>query len=283
MDISRAVHEMFPEIRQALPAGMKVDIAYDTSVFIDHSIKSVYKTILEAIFLVMAVIFLFLRNLRSTLIPLVTIPVSLITTFALMHVLGFTINTLTLLSLVLAIGLVVDDAIVMLENIYRYIEKGHKPLEAAIKGSKEIMFAIISMTTTLVAVYAPIAFMQGKVGRLFLEFSLTLACAVLVSGVVALTLSPMMCARLLKPHEKHGKIYNNIENFLMRLNEAYKNLLMALLKKRFLVVLMGVVSLLLNVMFFRMLPSELSPVEDRGFIMAIGMAPEGSTIGFTDK
>lgn len=283
LDISRAVHEMFPEIRQALPAGMKVDIAYDTSVFIDHSIKSVYKTILEAIFLVMAVIFLFLRNLRSTLIPLVTIPVSLITTFALMHALGFTINTLTLLSLVLAIGLVVDDAIVMLENIYRYIEKGLKPLEAAIKGSKEIMFAIISMTTTLVAVYAPIAFMEGKVGRLFLEFSLTLACAVLVSGVVALTLSPMMCARLLRPHEKHGKIYNNIENFLIRLNEAYKNLLMALLKKRFLVVLMGVASLLLNVMFFRMLPSELSPVEDRGFIMAIGMAPEGSTIGFTDK
>lgn len=285
LDISRAVRDMFPQISRALPPGMKVDIAYDTSVFIDRSIKAVYKTIFEAIFLVMGVIFLFLRNIRSTLVPLVTIPVSLIATFALMYLLGFTINTLTLLALVLAIGLVVDDAIVMLENIYRYVEEGLKPFEAAVKGSKEIMFAVISMTTTLIAVYAPIAFMQGKVGRLFLEFAITLACAVLVSGVVALTLSPMMCARLLKSHvhEKHGRIYSYIETVLVKLNEGYKNLLMALLKKRFLAVLAAIVSSGLIVVFFKITPSELSPVEDRGFVMAIGMAPEGATIGFTDR
>jgi multidrug efflux pump len=283
LDISQAIRKMLPEIRQALPAGMQVEIAYDTAVFIDHSIKAVYRTIFEAICLVMLVIFLFLRNLRSTFIPLVTIPFSLITTFWLMYALGFTINTLTLLSLVLAIGLVVDDAIVMLENIYRYIEKGLTPLKAAIEGSREIMFAIISMTTTLIAVYTPIAFMQGKIGRLFLEFSLTLACAVLISGIVALTLSPMMCARLLTSHKKHGKIYTIIENFLLKLNERYKFYLSLCLQKRFLGLALMIVSLSLNLIFFKMLPSELAPVEDRGFIMAMGMAPEGATIGFTDK
>ncbi|MGI4851254.1 MAG: efflux RND transporter permease subunit [Janthinobacterium lividum] len=283
LDISAAVRQIFPQIQSNLPEGMKVDIAYDSSIFIDRSIKAVYKTIFEAICLVVAVIFLFLRNFRSTLIPLVTIPISLITTFALIYALGFTINTLTLLALVLAIGLVVDDAIVMLENIYRYIEQGMKPFEAALKGSQEIMFAIVSMTTTLVAVYAPIAFMQGKVGRLFLEFALTLACAVLVSGIVALTLSPMMCARLLTHSKTHGKIYTRIENFFLRLNAGYKNALQKLMTKRFLAVLGALLSLGLNVLFFTQLPSELSPVEDRGIIVAIGLAPEGSTLNFTDK
>ncbi len=187
-----------------LPQGMTVNIAYDSSVFIDRSINAVFETIGEAILLVAAIIFLFLRNWRATLIPLVTIPVSLIGAFALMFVMGFTINTLTLLALVLAIGLVVDDAIVVLENIYRHIEDGMPRLQAAFQGSQEIGFAVVAMTLTLAAVYAPVAFMTGRTGKLFIEFALTLAGAVLVSGFVALTLSPMMCSLLLRHETKHG-------------------------------------------------------------------------------
>ncbi len=183
---------------------MKLVIGYDTSVFIDRSIASVFETILEAIALVVLVIFFFLRSLRATLIPLVTIPVSLIGAFALMYLFGFTINTLTLLALVLAIGLVVDDAIVMLENIFRHVEQGMPPKEAAIAGAREIGFAIIAMTLTLASVYAPLAFAQGRIGRLFIEFALALAGAVLVSGFVALTLSPMMCSLLLRHQARHS-------------------------------------------------------------------------------
>ncbi|MGO4816013.1 efflux RND transporter permease subunit, partial [Cupriavidus sp. 2MCAB6] len=181
--------------------------SYDTSIFIDRSIQAVYTTIGEAVVLVVLIIFVFLRSLRATLIPLVTIPVSLIGSFALMYALGFTVNTLTLLSMVLAIGLVVDDAIVVLENVHRHVENGMEPSKAAIRGINEIAFAVVAMTLTLVAVYAPMAFSTGRTGKLFIEFALTLAGAVLVSGFVALTLTPMMCAKLLKPHESHGWLY----------------------------------------------------------------------------
>jgi multidrug efflux pump len=210
---------------------MRADISYDSSVFIDRSIKSVFKTIAEAILLVLAIIFFFLRNIRATLIPLVTIPVSLIGAFGIMFALGFTINTLTLLALVLAIGLVVDDAIVVLENIYRHIENGMPRMQAALQGSKEIGFAVVAMTLTLAAVYAPVAFMTGRTGKLFIEFALTLAGAVLVSGFVALTLSPMMCSTLLKHEEKHGKAFMLIENFLNWLNSGYKRVLTASLNR----------------------------------------------------
>ena len=179
-------------------------MASDKSIFIAESIKNVYPTIGEAILLVVLIIFLFLRSLRATLIPLVTIPVSLIGAFALMYAFGFSINTLTLLALVLAIGLVVDDAIVMLENIFRHVEAGMTPMKAALIGSREISFAVVAMTITLAAVYAPIGFMSGITGRLFTEFAWTLAGAVIVSGFVALSLTPMMCSKLLKHQERHN-------------------------------------------------------------------------------
>ena len=191
---------------------MKLIVAYDTSVFIDRSIKSVFETIAEAILLVVMVIYFFLRSLRATLIPLVTIPVSLVGAFGLMYLFGFTINTLTLLAIVLAIGLVVDDAIVMLENIHRHVEEGLPRKQAAIVGAREIGFAIVAMTLTLASVFAPLAFATGRTGRLFIEFALTLAGAVLVSGFIALTLSPMMCSLLLRHEEKHSWIYNRIES-----------------------------------------------------------------------
>ena len=198
LEVSEGVNKILPQIRASLPEGMEVKVAHDKSVFIAESIKNVYHTIGEAIVLVILIIFLFLRSIRATLVPLVTIPVSLIGAFALMYALGFSINTLTLLALVLAIGLVVDDAIVMLENIFRHVEEGMSPVKAALLGSREISFAIVAMTITLAAVYAPIGFMTGITGRLFTEFAWTLAGAVIVSGFVALSLSPMMCSKLLQ-------------------------------------------------------------------------------------
>jgi multidrug efflux pump len=197
LDVTRAVRAALPNIARDLPEGMAVSVGYDTSVFIERSISNVFSTVFEAMALVALVIFFFLRSLRGTIIPLVTIPISLIGAFALMWLFGFSLNTLTLLAFVLAIGLVVDDAIVMLENISRYVEGGIPPMEAALKGSKEIGFAVLAMTLTLAAVYAPIAFQEGRTGRLFAEFALTLAGAVVVSGFTALALSPMMCSRIL--------------------------------------------------------------------------------------
>ena len=198
LELSAGVRQLLEKVKADLPPGINVDVANDNSVFIDRSIKAVYTTIAEAVVLVALVIFVFLRTVRASIIPLVTIPVSLIGTFALMALFGFSINTLTLLALVLAIGLVVDDAIVVLENIYRHIEEGMQPFEAAIKGAKEIGFAVVAMTLTLAAVYAPLAFTPGRTGRLFAEFALALAGAVVVSGFVALTLSPMMSSKLLR-------------------------------------------------------------------------------------
>src|SRR5690606_622731 len=226
LDISDGLTAAWEDVRALLPDGMNMTVASDNSQFIRESIDNVFATIWEAVALVILIIFIFLRSLRATLIPLVTIPVSLIGAFALMSLMGFTINTLTLLAMVLAIGLVVDDAIVMLENIHRHIEDGMKPVQAAFKGSREIAFAVIAMTLTLAAVFAPIGFMQGTTGKLFTEFAWTLAGSVLVSGFVALTLTPMMCAVLLKPHQheqRHGRVYNLIEGFLNGLTYSYKH------------------------------------------------------------
>ncbi|MBB3264284.1 multidrug efflux pump [Azospirillum sp. OGB3] len=283
LDVSKAVNEALPKIRAALPEGMGVDVGYDSSVFIAKSIDAVFSTIFEAIVLVVLVIFVFLRSFRATLVPLVTIPVSLIGGFALMYAFGFSVNTLTLLSMVLAIGLVVDDAIVMLENIYRHIEEGVPPFQAALQGSKEIGFAVIAMTITLAAVYAPIGFMTGRTGRLFSEFALTLAGAVIVSGFVALTLSPMMCSKLLKHQTKHNALYNAIERLLNGLTNGYRALLRVSLKARPLVLLVGAVVAGLSYTLFTGLKSELAPVEDRGTIVGIAIAPEGSTLDYTES
>ena len=283
LELSKALRAELPRITEELPEGMRVDISYDSSVFIDRSIKSVFTTIAEAIVLVLAIIFFFLRNLRATLIPLVTIPVSLIGAFAIMFVLGFTINTLTLLALVLAIGLVVDDAIVMLENIYRHIEEGMPRREAAFKGAKEIGFAVVAMTLTLAAVYAPVAFMTGRTGKLFIEFALTLAGAVLVSGFVALTLSPMMCSVLLKHEEKHSKGFMLIESFLNWLNAGYRRVLTQALAHRWIVFAGFVVVAVACGVLLKALKSELAPIEDRGVILGVFNGPDGATLEYTQK
>jgi multidrug efflux pump len=303
LELSNAVRAEVPRIIADLPAGVSVNIAYDSSVFIDLSIKAVATTILEAILLVALVIFVFLRSVRATVVPLVTIPVALIGSFALMYFLGFSVNTLTLLALVLAIGLVVDDAIVMLENIHRHVEEGMPPFRAALIGSKEIGFAVVAMTLTLAAVYAPVAFMTGRTGKLFIEFALTLAGAVLVSGFVALTLSPMMCSKLLRHAPRHGWLYNRIEAGIVGLTRGYRRALTTVLNARWQVfsgrvggrersVWLSARALVLVVAFaipfsamvflFTSLKQELAPTEDRGVVLAVFVGPEGATIQYTD-
>lgn len=281
LDVSSGIRAALPGITEDLPDGMQIATSYDTSIFIDRSIKAVYTTIAEAVVLVVLIIFIFLRSLRATLIPLVTIPVSLIGAFALMYAFGFTVNTLTLLSMVLAIGLVVDDAIVVLENVHRHVEDGMEPNKAAIRGINEIAFAVIAMTLTLVAVYAPMAFSTGRTGKLFIEFALTLAGAVLVSGFVALTLTPMMCAKLLKPHQSHGWFYNVLERGFEAMSRGYKRALRAALSMRPVIVVLALAVAGGSYFFFTGLRSELAPIEDRGTITAIGVSPEGATLNFT--
>ncbi len=283
LELSQAVRAEVASINDGLPPGMKLVIAYDTSVFIDRSIQSVFQTVGEAILLVVLVIFFFLRSLRATLIPIVTIPVSLVGAFALMYAFGFTVNTLTLLAMVLAIGLVVDDAIVMLENIFRHIEEGVPPRQAAIQGSREIAFAVVAMTLTLASVFAPLAFATGRTGRLFIEFALTLAGAVLVSGFIALTLSPMMCSLLLRHQARHSWIYNAIESLIEGLTRGYRRALTATLHARWLVVMFWFAVAGLGAWFFLDLKSELAPTEDRGVVFIPLTAPQGSTPEYTSE
>ncbi len=286
LDISDGLNAALPDVRALLPDGMQMAIANDNSLFIRESIDNVFITIWEAVALVILIIFIFLRSLRATLIPLVTIPVSLIGAFALMALMGFTINTLTLLAMVLAIGLVVDDAIVMLENIHRHIEAGMKPLQAAFTGSREIAFAVIAMTLTLAAVFAPIGFMQGSTGKLFTEFAWTLAGAVLVSGFVALSLTPMMCALLLKPHQgrqAHSRVYNLIEGFLGGLTLRYQRLLGQALDAWPLVLGVLLLMVLASAWLFSGLKSELAPTEDTGTIVGVFNGPDGATIAYTGR
>jgi multidrug efflux pump len=302
LTLSAGVRDMIPKLKADLPADVNIEIANDNSLFIDRSVKNVYQTIAEAVVLVALVIFIFLRTARASIIPIVTIPVSLVGTFAMMALAGFTINTLTLLALVLAIGLVVDDAIVMLENIYRHIEEGLDPFSAAIKGAREIGFAVVTMTLTLVAVYAPLAFTPGRTGRLFAEFALALAGAVVVSGFVALTLTPMMCAKLLKHNPNPNWFDRTMERWLTKLSDGYGRLLRWLItarwrpahggsggvrgwvmQARWLVIGVMVVSALAIAAVWPSMKQELSPLEDRGTILANINAPDGSTLDYTDR
>ena len=284
LELSQGVRDMMPRLKQDLPADLGIDVANDNSVFIDRSIKSVFKTIVEAVVLVALVIFVFLRTFRASIIPIITIPVSLIGTFAIMALAGFTINTLTLLALVLAIGLVVDDAIVMLENIYRHIEEGLDPFSAAIKGAREIGFAIVAMSLTLAAVFAPLAFTPGRTGKLFSEFALALAGAVLVSGLVALTLSPMMSSLLLRHNPNPNRFDRFMERALTGLSNGYENVLKWVLKKaRWVVVLIMASCGVGIVLVYPTMKQELSPLEDRGTVLATVTAPDGSTLDYTDK
>src|SRR6266540_3889390 len=249
LDLSNAVRQEVDRMNQSLPTGMRLIVAYDTSVFIDRSITSVFETIAEAIGLVVLVIFFFLRSLRATVIPIVTIPVSLVGAFALMYLFGFTINTLTLLAMVLAIGLVVDDAIVVLENIFRHIEEGVPRKQAAMQGAREI--------------------------------ALTLAGAVLTSGFIALTLSPMMCSVLLRHQERHSWIYNTIESWIVALTNGYRRALGFVLHHRWIVITAWVATAAFGTTFFLMLKAELSPLEDRGVVFGLVTAPQGSTPQYT--
>ncbi len=281
LELSQNVRAEVDKINQNLPSGMRFVVAYDTSVFIDRSIASVFETIVEAIILVVLVIFFFLRSLRATIIPIVTIPVSLIGAFGLMYAFGFTINTLTLLAMVLAIGLVVDDAIVVLENIYRHIEDGMPRMEAAMQGAKEIAFAVVAMTLTLASVFAPLAFATGRTGRLFIEFALTLAGAVVVSGFVALTLTPMMCSLLLRHQPKHSWLYNRIEQGFESFTNGYRWLLSKALHARWVVVILWMITLGVGATLFLSLKAELAPTEDRGVVFGLITAPQGSTPQYT--
>jgi multidrug efflux pump len=283
LDISDAVNKILPEIRKNLPENVSLEVSNDTTIFIRESLKNVYKTLFEAIILVGVVVFLFLRSWRATLIPLVTIPISIIGSFFVMYLMGFSLNTLTLLALVLAIGLVVDDSIVVLENIYRHIENGMKPLDAAFRGMKEIGFAVIAMTLTLAAVYVPVTFMGGRTGKLFTEFALTLTASVVVSGFVALSLSPMLCAKLLQPTPKIKKIsvYNRakefIESGLNRFESSYVSLLKAFMKIRFVTWLLLLLMSIGIIFFISVIKQELSPIEDRARLSLSLTAPEGAT------
>ena len=283
LDLSKGVRALLDKLRRDLPPGVQIEVANDNSVFIDQSIKAVFVTIVEASVLVALVIFVFLRTLRASLIPLITIPVSLIGTFAMMALAGFSINTLTLLALVLAIGLVVDDAIVMLENIYRHIEEGLPPFQAAIKGAREVGFAIVAMTMTLVAVYAPLAFSPGRTGRLFTEFALALAGAVVVSGVVALTLSPMMSSLLLRHNPKPSWFDTHMDALLNRVTRTYSRLLAWSLGKRYLVLVVMLASGAVSWWVLGDIKRELAPLEDRGVVLARVNAPDGATLAYTDR
>ncbi|MDP2416128.1 MAG: efflux RND transporter permease subunit [Hydrogenophaga sp.] len=283
LELSAGVRQLLDKVKTDLPPGVNVDIANDNSVFIDRSIKAVYTTIAEAVVLVALVIFVFLRTLRASIIPLVTIPVSLIGTFALMALFGFSINTLTLLALVLAIGLVVDDAIVVLENIYRHIEEGMKPFEAAIQGAREVGFAVVAMTLTLAAVYAPLAFTPGRTGRLFAEFALALAGAVVVSGFVALTLSPMLCSKLLRHNPNPGRFDRGMERVLSALTRGYSRALALALNLRWAVVLVMFASAAGSWWLLQTTKQELAPIEDRGVILATINGPDGATLAYTRR
>ena len=283
LGVANEIKALLPEIRKNLPEGVNLDIAYDTSNFVERSVMEVYRSLYIACALVVLTIFVFLRDWRATVIPLVAIPVSIIGSFAVMQWLGFSINLLTLLGLVLAVGLVVDDAIVMLENIYRRIEEGEIPIHAAIFGARQMAFAVISTTLTLVAVFLPVAFQSGRTGRLFYEFGLTLAIAVVVSSFIALTLTPMLCSRILANkrdpdgHLHHNWLYRITEPFFVRINSGFAAMLRWSLVHRYYV--LGICGLftLLGPWLYTQLQRELTPQEDRGIFRVILNFPLGST------
>jgi multidrug efflux pump len=282
LDVSRAVHEAMPRIKAVLPADLEVFMDWDGSTVIDAALGEVVTTLLEAALIVMLVIYLFLGSLRVVLIPLVVIPLSLIGVVFLILAMGFSLNLLTLLAMVIAIGLVVDDAIVVVENVHRHIEHGATPREAALLGAREVALPVVAMTLTLAAVYAPIAFIGGLTGALFSEFALTLAGAVVVSGIVALTLSPMMCSRVLKDSEHQGRFANWLDERFERLINRYQRLLSACLDNRGAVLLFAACILASLPLLFSLAQQELAPEEDGGSLYVTGTAPRYANLEYTD-
>jgi multidrug efflux pump len=287
LDVIREVRALWEsQIIPQLPQGIKGTIPYDSTRQIQEAIDEVVSTIIEAVIIVIVVIYLFLGSLRSVIIPAVTVPLSLVGTLFLMLLMGFTINLLTLLAMVLAIGIVVDDAIIVLENIHRHIEEGMKPFDAALRGARELAWPVVAMTTTLVAVYLPIGFQGGLTGVLFTEFAFTLAGSVLLSGVVALTLSPMMSAKMLKAHDPEhpkGKLESWLDEKFDRLRRAYQRLLHGALHARHMIGAFGAVVFVSCVLLYMQSPKEPAPMEDEGFIFSIASADPYSTLDYVER
>ncbi|HRE09902.1 MAG TPA: efflux RND transporter permease subunit [Ignavibacteria bacterium] len=283
IDISDEFKKRYEQLKKDIPADYSIEIGFDFSEYIRTTISEVEETIFIAFGLVILIIFLFLRDWRSTLIPIVAIPTSIISAFFIMYLMGYSINVLTLVGMILAIGLVVDDAIVVLENIYSKIEEGMNPIEAAYKGSKEIYFAVISITIALVAVFLPIMFIEGTTGKLFKEFAVVIAGSVLVSAFVALTLTPMMSSRLLKANAKHNKFYSLTEPFFVKTIDTYRKMLIGFMKIRWAAFIIIAIVGVLIYMTGSSLKSELAPLEDRSNIRIQATAPEGATFEYMQK
>ncbi|MBK9333033.1 MAG: efflux RND transporter permease subunit [Ignavibacteria bacterium] len=283
ISISDDFRKRYEILKKEIPADYRLEVGFDFSTFVRSTVKEVEETIIIAFILVLLVIFFFLRDWRSTLIPVLAIPVSILSGFFIMFLAGYSINVLTLVAMILAIGLVVDDAIVVLENIYSKIEAGMKPMAAARKGSKEIYFAVISTTISLAAVFLPILFLEGISGRLFREFGVVIAFTVIVSAFVALTLTPMLSSRLLKKHDKSNRFYNATEPFFAAMTSLYQKLLYGFMKVRWtaiiIVIAMGVLIYFLDTN----LQTELAPLEDRSNLRIQALGPEGSTFEYTEK
>src|SRR5881628_2512390 len=283
IDVAKRIREALPGIQQTLPPGVKLETAWDGSVFVTHSINDARLTLLIAAILVVLIIFVFLRNLRATVIPGLAIPASIVATFAIMYFLGFSINNFTLLALTIAIGIVVDDAIIVLENAYRHQEELHEaPEQAAVNGTNEIGFAVIATTIALVAVFTPLGFLRGSTGRLLSEFGIAVAGAVVISGFVALTLTPMLCAKVLRVPHEHGAIFQVLERGFNAIAERYAKLLQTALRHRGIVVAGTVVTVALAFVLYKNLKQELIPDDDRGFFLVVGFGPEGSSLEYTD-
>ncbi|MBZ2188806.1 efflux RND transporter permease subunit [Alcanivorax sp. JB21] len=283
LDVIQAVREVWDtDIIPELPDGLSGDIPYDSTEYIQSAISEVLTTIVEAVIIVIVVIFLFLGSLRSVIIPTVAVPLSMVGAMFLMLLMGFSINLLTLLAMVLAIGIVVDDAIIVLENIHRHVEEGMQPYDAAIQGARELAWPVVAMTTTLVAVYLPIGFIGGLSGTLFVEFAFTLAGAVLLSGIVALTLSPMLCSKLLKPHNENGggKLEKYLDGKFESLRLSYRNGLHTMLNDKLVVAVFGAIALGSCYFLFVSLPEELAPEEDQGFILAFAESDPYTTMEY---
>jgi multidrug efflux pump len=283
VDVADSIRAALPQIEQALPQGVTLRTAFDQSVYVKRSISETIDTLFLAFVLVVIVIFLFLRNMRATIVPSLAIPVSIVGAFGAMFVLGYSVNTFTLLALILAIGLVVDDAIIVLENAYRHQEElGESPEVAAMHGTSEIGFAVIATTISLVAVFAPLAFLTGTTGRLFNEFGVALAGSVVISGFVALTLTPMLCAKLVRVPKSHGVVYKALERGLDWMATTYAATLGWAVRRQWVIIGGAAASLVLAYVTFHALKSEFIPAEDRGFFMASTTGPQGATLEYTD-
>ncbi len=282
LTVISAAGNAFPAIQKQFPPSLSGTIVYDATDYIRASIREVCETIIEATLIVVVVIFLFLGSIRSVLIPIITIPLSLIGVCTLMLFLGYSINLLTLLAFVLAIGLVVDDAIVVLENIHRHIEEGKTPFDAALCGAREIAVPIVAMTITLAAVYTPIGFMEGLTGALFKEFAFTLACAVIISGIIALTLSPMMCSKILTSENMSGAFVRRLDDLFHTLKHQYQRILHSLLDTRAIMLLFAATVLLVLPWLYSHTPKETAPEEDQGFFFVVSSAPQYATLNYIE-